>query len=344
VISRPVLALCVGLGLATGFGWAFTLLQILLGLILGTMVGGTAVTNVMEMPAQATNVRRIGQLLIGAAAATVLTPDILDAMLVLLPAMIGAAIFANLVGAALVWPFARLTGVDRTTAALSVLPAGMAEMASLAQDLGARTEVVVVVHTLRVVLVVISIPVILHLADTVQPPVQIADGASYAALLACLGAGAVIAFVSSRLGVLNPWILMPMVVGVVLVAFGFSLMPLPQPLLIAAQVGIGFSLGTRLDVADLVHVPKITVGALASGLALIAIMTYVATPFLLTWIDADRLSLVLGLAPGGLGEMIATSKAVGGATALVAGFQFVRSFITNMLVPPIVSRVFKSGS
>jgi membrane AbrB-like protein len=277
VISRPVLALCVGLGLATGFGWAFTLLQILLGLILGTMVGGTAVTNVMEMPAQAPNVRRICQLLIGTAAATVLTPDIVDAMLVLLPA-------------------------------------------------------------------VISIPVTLHLADTVRPPVQIADGASYAALLACLGVGAVISFVSSRLGVLNPWILMPMVVGVVLVAFGFSLMPLPQPLLIAAQVGIGFSLGTRLDIADLVHVPKITVGALASGLALIAIMTYVALPFLLTWIDADRLSVVLGLAPGGLGEMIATSKAVGGATALVAGFQFVRSFITNMLVPPIVSRVFKSDS
>jgi uncharacterized membrane protein AbrB (regulator of aidB expression) len=90
------------------------------------------------------------------------------------------------------------------------------------------------VHTLRVVLVVISIPVIFHLADTVQPPVQIADGASYAALLACLGVGAVISFVSSRLDVLNPWILM-------------------------------------LMVADLVHVPKITVGALASGLALIAI-------------------------------------------------------------------------
>jgi uncharacterized membrane protein AbrB (regulator of aidB expression) len=102
------------------------LLQILLGWILGAMVGGTAVTNVMEMPAQAPNVRRICQLLIGTAAATVLTPDIVDAMLVLLPAVIGAAIFANLVGAALVWPFVRLTGVDHTPAALSVLTAGMA--------------------------------------------------------------------------------------------------------------------------------------------------------------------------------------------------------------------------
>jgi uncharacterized membrane protein AbrB (regulator of aidB expression) len=45
VISRPVLALCVGLGLATGFGWAFTLLQIPLGWILGAMVGGAAVTS-----------------------------------------------------------------------------------------------------------------------------------------------------------------------------------------------------------------------------------------------------------------------------------------------------------
>jgi membrane AbrB-like protein len=330
--------------LASALGGFLTLLQVPLGWILGAMAGGAIATNLLGPAAQATTVRRAGQVLIGTAAAAVLTPDILETMLGLLPAMIGAAVVANLAGAALIWPFARLTGVDRTTAALSVLPAGMAEMASLAHDIGARTEVVVVVHTLRVVLVVISIPIILHLSAMAPPPVQIAEGASYAALLACLAGGAGLAYLFSRMGLLNPWILMPMIVGIVLVAAGYALRPLPPPLLVAAQIGIGFGLGTRLRVADLARVPVIAGVAVLTGLALIATMTYVAAPLLSGWVAADRASLVLGLAPGGLGEMIATSKAIGGATAVVAGFQFVRSFMTNMLVPPILLRLTRGGT
>lgn len=308
------------------------------------MLGGAIVTNCLGSPAQTTNVRRAGQLLIGTAAATVLTPDILRYMLTLLPAMIAAAVMANAAGAALIWPFVWLTGVDRATAALSVLPAGMAEMASLADDMGARTEVVVVVHTLRVVLVVVSVPIFLHLSESTAPAIETARYPSYAALFACLGFGAVTAYIFSRLGALNPWILMPMVVGIILVALGYTLMTLPQPLIIAAQVGIGFALGTRIQLADLANIPLVTAGALFTGLALIITMTYVAVPVISAFIDADHRSLVLGLAPGGLGEMIATSKAIGGATALVAGFQFIRSLMTNMLAPLIIIRVFdRSG-
>lgn len=342
MIAKPWLALCAGLPLAGLIGWLFTLGQVPLGWILGAMLGGAVVSNTFGVPAQSTNVRRIGQVLIGTAAATVLTPDILQYMLTLLPAMIVAAVLANVLAALLIWPFVKITGVDRTTAALSVLPAGMAEMASLAQDLGARTEVVVVVHTLRVVLVVVSVPIILQLTATTAPAIEIAEGATYAALIACLGLGTALAYGISRLGILNPWILMPMVVGVVLVSFGFPLMLLPQPLVIIAQIGIGFALGTRFRLSDLAHLPLVTGGALVTGCALIFLMTFGVVPLMAAFTDADHLSLVLGLAPGGLGEMIATSKAVGGATALVVGFQFVRSFLTNMLAPTVIVRFLGS--
>jgi membrane AbrB-like protein len=340
VIARPWLALCAGLPLAGLTGWLFTIGQVPIGWILGAMLGGAIISNILGLPAQSTNVRRVGQVLIGTAAATILTPDILQYMLTLLPAMIAAAVLANASAALLIWPFAKITGVDCTTAALSVLPAGMAEMASLAQDIGARTEVVVVVHTLRVVLVVVSIPIILQLSGTTSPAIEIVEGATYAALFACLGLGAAIAYGISRLGILNPWILMPMVVGVVLVSFGFPLMTLPHPVLIIAQICIGFALGTRFRLSDLAHLPSVTLGAVVTGCALIILMTFGVAPVMATLIDADHLSLVLGLAPGGLGEMIATSKAVGGATALVVGFQFIRSFLTNMLAPLIIVRLF----
>lgn len=338
--ARPWLALCAGLPLAGLIGGFFTFSQVPLGWILGAILGGAVVTNTFGVPAQSTNVRRIGQLLIGTAAATVLTPDILQYMFTLLPAMIAATVLANFAAALLIWPFVKITGVDRTTAALSVLPAGMAEMASLAHDLGARTEVVVVVHTLRVVLVVISVPIILQLTATTVPAAEIVAGASYVALVACLGLGAAIAHGISRLGILNPWILMPMVVGVVLVSLGFPIMLLPEALVIIAQVGIGFSLGTRFRLSDLGHLPWVTGGALVTGCTLILLMTLVVAPLMSAVMNADYLSIVLGLAPGGLGEMIATSKAVGGATALVVGFQFVRSFLTNMLAPIVIVRLF----
>jgi membrane AbrB-like protein len=338
--ARPWLALCAGLPLAGLIGWLFTIGQVPIGWILGAMFGGAIVSNTLGSPAQSTNVRRIGQVLIGTAAATILTPDILRYMLTLLPAMIAAAVLANLSAALLIWPFAKITGVDRTTAALSVLPAGMAEMASLAQDIGARTEVVVVVHSLRVVLVVLSVPIILQLSATTSPTIEIVEGATYAALFACIGFGAAIAHGVSRLGILNPWILMPMVVGIVLVSFGFPLMTLPQPLMIIAQIGIGFALGTRFQISNLTHLPLVSLGAVVTGCALIILMTFGVVPVMATFTDADHLSLVLGLAPGGLGEMIATSKAVGGATALVVGFQFIRSFLTNMLAPMIIVRLF----
>jgi membrane AbrB-like protein len=216
----------------------------------------------------------------------------------------------------------------------------MAEMASLAQDIGARTEVVVVVHSLRVVLVVLSVPIILQLSATTSPTIEIVEGATYAALFACIGFGAAIAHGVSRLGILNPWILMPMVVGIVLVSFGFPLMTLPQPLMIIAQIGIGFALGTRFQISNLTHLPLVSLGAVVTGCALIILMTFGVVPVMASFTDADHLSLVLGLAPGGLGEMIATSKAVGGATALVVGFQFIRSFLTNMLAPMVIVRLF----
>ncbi len=339
---RPVLALVLGFPLAALLGFLLDASQMPLGWILGAIAAGAAATNLIGPPVLASPLRRCSQLLIGAAAAAVMTPDVLRTMSALLPAMFGAAILANLFGAALIWPFMKVTGTDRTTAALSVLPAGMAEMSSLAQDLGARSDVVVVVHTLRVVLVVVSIPLLLDLSAGPLDRPEPVPGASLAALLACIAIAAMAAHLSSRIGILNPWILAPMVVGVSLTAFGFPQLPLPPVLLIAAQIGIGFALGTRLRAADLVGLPVIVAAALGSGLLLIFAMLFFVAPPLTRLLGIDPVSLSLAVAPGGLGEMIATSKAIGAATATVAGFQFVRSFLTNVLVPPIVQRLVRA--
>jgi uncharacterized membrane protein AbrB (regulator of aidB expression) len=67
-------------------------------------------------------------------------------------------------------------------------------------------------------------------------------------------------------------------------------------------------------------------------------MIFAAVPAFAAWIGLDRASLGLGLAPGGIGEMIASAESLGVGAALVAGFQFTRSFLTNLIAPPLILR------
>lgn len=334
----PVLVFAGGLVTAAFGGWLFASAGVPLAWILGAMTGSALWANLAGAGKGTRYARRAGQLVVGAATGAILTPDVLDEMVGLLPAMIAAAVVANATGILLAWPLARLAGVDRRTGLLSTLPAGMSEMASLAREVGARAEVVTVVHTLRVVLVVGCVPFLFGFSrSTVAVPA--APDATVAALVACVVSGAVLAMAGRRLGMLNPWVVMPMAAGVAIVALGFPLATMPRPLLVAAQVCIGFSLGARLRREDFARVPRAAVVGLGCNIALIATMLVLALPLFARWTGIEAPTLALGLAPGGIGEMIASAKALGAAAALVAGFQFTRSFLTNLLAPPLILRL-----
>ncbi|MGJ8572008.1 MAG: AbrB family transcriptional regulator [Hoeflea sp.] len=337
MIKSPFLSNALGLGCSALCGAGFTWLGVPLGWILGAMAGAALFGNTVGITGKTRNLRRAGQLIVGTATAGVLTPALLETMGDLLPAMVGAAIAANVFGLLLAWPLAWVAGTDRTTALLSSLPAGMAEMATLAKQVNARTEIVTVVHTLRVILVVVCVPFFLGVSGS-SPAALIDNDGSISALLACLGLGLTFAFVSDRLGLLNPYIIMPMVIGIAIVLAGFRVAQMPEPFLIAAQILIGFSLGARLKREDFARMPRAALAGIVCGLALIAFMVLVVAPVLNTLTGTDLAVLMLGVAPGGLGEMIASAKALGVASALVAGFQFVRSFLTNMIVPPLLLR------
>jgi hypothetical protein len=337
----PVSATIAGLGFGAAGGVLFHFLGVPLGYIIGAMVGGAIASNLVGRPRYTRYLRRVGQLIVGTAVGAVLTAPVVAELARLFPLMIAAAVLANLAGLLLAWPLARIVRTDRTTALLAALPAGMAEMASLARDLGANEQVVAVVHTLRVTLVVVSIPLILGIdggARASGPAAAPADPGEWATLMlvALLGAGT--AYAMARAGLLNPWVVMPMVAGLLVVLAGFPIPPMPPPLLIAAQILIGVSLGARIRMAELAALPRAALGGILSALALIAIMVLAVVPLLRPLAGVGHDVLVLALAPGGLGEMIASAKALGVAAATVAGFQFVRSLSTNMLAPVLIRR------
>ncbi|MGB7433172.1 MAG: AbrB family transcriptional regulator [Ahrensia sp.] len=134
-----------------------------------------------------------------------------------------------------------------------------------------------------------------------------------------------------------------MLLGPLFVEFGFPIAQMPDALLIAAQIFIGFSLGTRLRRENFIKLPRVAAAGVTCGAVLIVGMGLIVAPLIVAWTGAETTATILGTAPGGLGEMIASAKAVGASAAIVAGFQFVRSFITNIFVPPLVVRFGKSG-
>lgn len=336
MMPGAVLRIGGGIAVSAIFGWLFSLTGLPIAWILGAMAGSAIYANTIGLGGKTKYVRRLGQLMIGSATAAVLTPDILNELVGYLPAMIAAAAVANLLGVLLAFPLSKIARVDKKTALLSTLPAGMSEMASLARETGAQADVVMVVHTLRVVMIVVLVPLFFGIDRSAVGDVA-SNGAIWALGL-CLVAGLLLSVVTSRLGVLNPWVVMPMAVGIVLVSFDVSIATMPGWLIIAAQVLIGFSLGARLKKDDFERVPRAVLAAVICSGGLIAVMIFGFVPILRLFVDESPVSLAIGVAPGGLGEMIASAKALGAASAVVAGFQFTRSFLTNIIAPPLLVR------
>ncbi|MBC8130980.1 MAG: AbrB family transcriptional regulator [Rhizobiaceae bacterium] len=315
----------------------FRWLHLPLAAILGSLCGATLVANLLGSAKGGRAVRRGGQLFVGASVGAVLSPDILGALSELLPLMLCVAVLSNLAGLALAIPLARIAGIDRVTAVLCSLPAGMAEMATLAQELKADEQAVALVHTLRVVMVLLLIPLWLgFVAGAGQPPQPLSGMKGLGEILILALLAAAIAWLATRARIVNAYIIVPMLLCVAVVSAGHVLPPVPPLVLFAAQIAIGTSLGLRFRLDRLRRLPRLALGAFLCGLALIGVAFIGLTALVEHLGDLDHVSAILAVAPGGLGEMIASAGTLGLLAAAVAGFQLARSILTNLCAPPLI--------
>lgn len=324
------------LGGAAAGALLFDRLNLPLAYILGALFGSAVVTNLAAPMTGGRYLRRAGQLLVGASVGGVLSPDVVAELARLFPLMLAVALASNLTGALLAMPLSRIAGVSRLTGLLSCLPAGMAEMATLARDLGAHEQTVTIVHTLRVVLIVTLIPLWLGVTGiTISPgpPVGLAEGAG---LLGIVVVGGLVAAAGSRFGVLNPWVIVPMLLCLAAVAAGIRLPQLPAPLQVAAQIAIGTSLGLRFRLQHFRSLPRAALAGIFSGLVLIGVSGILFAGAVQALGDLEHKTAMMAVMPGGLGEMIASASALGLLPATVAGFQITRSILTNIFAPPLI--------
>ena len=309
------------------------------GLPLAWLVGSALVSAGLSLsvgaPAVPRRLYRGGQLVVGVSVGLTVDATVFDRIglhLYLIPLVAGISI---LLGRAMVSLLAWAGNLGHSTAFFSLVPAGISEMADLAQSKGADTGVVTTLHAARVFLVVCILPVVIHrLGDPVLIEAVRPQGAWNLPLFLALAAGLASAIVGSRLGLPSAFIVGPMVGVAALAATGTLAASEPAPLLAAAQVLLGLSLGARFRRETVRRLPRALVAGMVvlilNGLLMAVVGLALASAF-----ELDLSTMLLASATGGTAEMVLTAQVVAVDAALVALYQVMRGLAGNLLAARI---------
>ena len=213
---------------------------------------------------------------------------------------------------------------------------GASEMTLLAERRGARTDLVAATHSLRVLLVTVTIPFALQSWGVTGVDIFVAGlrevhPAGFALLMGLCALGA---WVVQRLGRPNPWFMGALVVAAAITLCGVSISAMPQSVSNAAQLVIAVSLGVRFTPAFMHTAPR--------WLASVALATFVMMGLCAAfgWVLAQLTGLhpatmVLGTSPGGIAEMAITAKVLQLGVPVVTVFQVCRLVAVLVLVEPM---------
>ena len=346
--------------LPTADAWRRIALTLLLALVaaglcvwLGTpvpwMIGPLVVTSLLSLAgvpvASWVPLRNTGQWVIGAALGLYFTPEVGRLVAGLWWAIALAIAWALLLGVSFgAWlqrvHAGRIAGLAPAQVGSTMFFAGAigaaSEMTLISERHGARTDLVAAAHSLRLLLVTLTIPFALqawgvHGLDLSLAGVQTVRPLGLAALAVATLAGVAVML---RLDRANPWFIGSLVVAMVLTLSGQTWSALPDWLTAAAQLVIGVSLGVRFTPAFLHTAPRWLISvALATGFMMAVSAVFGWGMARLTGLHLA--TLVLGTAPGGIAEMAITAKVLQLGVPVVTAFQVCRLVAVLVLVEPL---------
>ncbi|GAB4090341.1 AbrB family transcriptional regulator [Hydrogenophaga soli] len=213
---------------------------------------------------------------------------------------------------------------------------GASEMTLIAERHGARTDLVASAHSLRVVMVTLTLPFAMQAwgVHGLDPSVSALREVHPQGLLILSGLTGIGVALMRHSGRANPWFM-----GALLVTMGITLMDvrlsaLPGWLTNAAQWVIGISLGVRFSPAFIHTAPRwLGAVALATGVMMVLCAAFGG---LLAWATGlHPATLILGTSPGGIAEMAITAKVLQLGVPVVTAFQVCRLVAVLVLAEPL---------
>ena len=174
--------------------------------------------------------RQIGQVILGSAVSLYFTPTVVAALISNLGAIAAATLAAFVVGGFGALTLSRASGVEGKSTFFASIPGGAMAMAVLAERYGAQIAPVAVAHSLRVSIVVITIPIALTYggipleAAAYRPELPL----DLQVLAPWLALGFVLGEISERCRLQNGYLLTPIFFGAALTVGGVRLSAVPQ--------------------------------------------------------------------------------------------------------------------
>ncbi|MEK1904729.1 MAG: AbrB family transcriptional regulator [Pseudomonas sp.] len=278
--------------------------------------------------------RKCGQWLVGTGIGLHFSPAVLEQVIAHAGLLTVGALLTSLtclIGIVLL----RSTGHDRATAFFASMPGGASEMVNLGLRNGAIASQVAAGQSLRLLLVVLSVPALFQWWLGTPIPLEHAGGeVDIAALAVLLGGGALLAMGWQRLRQPNPWLLGPILfsaVGAVLLARNLSL---PTGTSQVGQWLIGSALGCHFNREFFRRAPRFV--ALVLLATLLGMLAAALGAEALSWLGAvDEHALMLGMMPGGIAELSLTAEALALSVPLVTGLQVLRLICVLFLAEPL---------
>ncbi|NJP36263.1 AbrB family transcriptional regulator [Alkalicoccus luteus] len=226
--------------------------------------------------------------------------------------------------------------MNKKTSMLGLVPGAQSAVLMISEKHGGRTALIMLLHSIRRLLVLVSLPVLVLLfsADTSASASlelfrQEDQNASYWWY--------VIPALALTAGFLHKSLLLPaapLAMGL-LVLSGFQPAPYPESVLAAAQLLLGMYIGLRLKRKDLSSSKKHALPFTAFALLFIALS--VAAGLLLSLLTPlDRLSGVMSMTPGGLLETGFAASEAGGNPVSVIMLQLIRFLLVFYTLPLLI--------
>jgi membrane AbrB-like protein len=286
-----------------------------------------------------------GQAVIGVALGAQLTSDTLRAVAGdWLPiAVITVATLLISLAAGLL--LSRATGLDRPTALLGLIAGGASGIVAMSDELGADARLVAFMQYLRVLIVVVTAPLIATVlfgagGAALAPATGNAGLATDLAFTAFCGIAGVL--VARRLPITAGSLLVPLVLAAALSVSGATDgAHVPDRVQDLGFAAIGLQVGLRFTVASIREAGRLLPAVVAAIAGMIVACGLLALLVLFVT-DVSFSDAYLATTPGGLYAVLAVAVSSGGNVGFVLAVQALRLFVMILAAPPLVRLITRS--
>lgn len=338
---RFLLALAIG---SVG-GVIFASLELPLPWMLGPMVICT-IAAILKAPVAAPDaVRPPMSMVIGVLLGAGFRPEILASLADWIVTLAGLLVFCFIAGAAGLFYFRRFVKTDMVTAFFAGMPGGLLEMTMIGEARGGDGRMIALVHSARILLVVLMLPFVLRFVFDVEVGSRQSPGDSilttpFATEAWLIGSAVVGAILGHVLRLPAKFLVGPMLVSAAVHLSGASDFQPPREVVIGAQIVLGTLIGCRFAGSAPREILRILMLSLGFSIILLT-LTGIFALVMPHLTDAPTIAILLAYSPGGLAEMSLVAIALNIEVAFVAAHHIARVVIVMLAADPVFALLSK---